>query len=145
MRIPRPPVIFGAADGLTCAMGIITGLVLTHHQAGAWEAAFSAGLAELPGMASGQYQSAPQDGKAAALACGIASWAGAVSPAVPYLFLAGAPAFWSALAVVAGICTIIAALRPDTGLRAYALSYGITGLSILLCVAGSLIPVPHPH
>jgi VIT1/CCC1 family predicted Fe2+/Mn2+ transporter len=128
------------ADGLTCAMGIITGLAITHHPAAVWAAALSAGLAEFPGMASGQYQSAPEDGHAAALVCGAASTAGAVAPAVPYLVVTGAAALWSAVAVAVAVCTLIALVRPDRGWKAFAQSYGITAAAAGLCVAGGLIP-----
>lgn len=142
MTLPRAPAVFGFADGTVCAMGIIAGLAITHQDARAiWTAAFSAGLAEFAGMAAGQYQSAPEDGKLAALICGLASTAGAVLPAVPYLITGGAPALACAIVVALLLCACIAYLRPDhQGSRAYVQSYGVMAAAIGLCLLGGLIP-----
>lgn len=141
MRIPRAPVIYGGADGLTCAMGIVAGLSITRQPAAAiWAAALSAGIAEFPGMASGQYQSAPGDGKAAALVTGAASTAGAVAPAVPFLLASGALAVIASVAVACAMCAGIAMLRPEAGPRAWAQSFGITAAAVGLCLLGGLIP-----
>lgn len=137
---PRAPAIFGFADGMTCAAGIVVGMLISHQPAGAvWVAAFSAGLAEFAGMTSGQLQSAPEDGKTAALVCGLASLIGAVFPAVPYLVTSGGMALAASVAVTAILCGIVAYLRPEKGWRAYGLSYGITAAACCLCVLGGLI------
>jgi VIT1/CCC1 family predicted Fe2+/Mn2+ transporter len=142
MKIPRAPAIFGFADGLTCAVGIVAGMLVTHQSHHTiWIAAFSAGLAEFIGMASGQFQSAPEDGMFAAIICGIASIAGAVLPACPYIFTSGSLALILSGAVVVAVCTFIAIIRPETGWRAYALSYGITAAAIGLCIAGAYLPI----
>lgn len=139
MRIPRAPAIFGAADGLTLAMGLVTGLTLAHQPPAAiWSAALSGGLAELPGMASGQYQSTPEDGKLAALICGLASVAGAVLPAVPYLVACGAVALAASITVAIVVCSLIAWLRPGTGWRCFAVSYGILAAAVGLCLLPSV-------
>lgn len=141
MNIPKAPIIFGMSDGMVCAAGIVAGLIVAHAAPGlVWGAAFSAGLAELAGMASGQYQSAPQDGWFAAVICGIASLIGAVVPAISYVFLAGLPALLVAIGVTAVFCGWIAHIRPEHGFRAYLLSYGIASAAIVLCVAGAFIP-----
>jgi VIT1/CCC1 family predicted Fe2+/Mn2+ transporter len=142
MMLPRAPAIFGFADGTVCAIGIIAGLAVTHQDARAiWAAAFSAGLAEFAGMAAGQYQSAPEDGKIAALICGLASAAGAVLPAVPYLIASGAAALTCSVVIAALLCAGIAWLRPDhQGGRAYVQSYGVMIAAAGLCLLGGLIP-----
>jgi len=135
-------MIYGGADGLTCAMGIVAGLSVTHQAPAAiWAAALSAGIAEFPGMASGQYQSAPQDGKTAALVTGAASTAGAVIPAVPFLFTSGMLAVVLSVALACVMCAGIAWLRPEAGWRAWAQSYGITAAAVGLCLAaGTILP-----
>jgi VIT1/CCC1 family predicted Fe2+/Mn2+ transporter len=142
VRIPRAPAIFGFADGLVCAMGIVAGMVIIHATPRAiWAAAFSAGLAEMAGMAAGQYESAPEDGKLAAMVCGLASTAGAMSPAVPYLVTRGGLALGLSLGVTVVLCLVIAWLRPDHGgWRAVVQSLGITTAAVGLCLLGGLIP-----
>lgn len=142
MKIPRAPAIFGFADGLTCAVGIVAGMLVTHQPHHAiWIAAFSAGLAEFIGMASGQFQSAPEDGMLPAIVCGIASMLGAILPAFPYIFASGMLAVTLAIGMVCAVCAFIAIIRPETGWKAYALSYGITAAAIGLCIAGAYLPI----
>ena len=140
VRIPRAPAIYGLADGLTCAMGIVTGLSIAHARpAVVWAAALSAGIAEVPGMALGQYQSAPGDGPFAALVTGASSTAGAVAPAVPFLFSSGTFAVIASIAVACAVCAVIAWLRPEAGWRAWAQSFGITAAAVALCLAAGFL------
>lgn len=141
MNIPRAPAIFGVADGMTCAMGIVIGLVLIHAPAASiFAAGFSAGLAEFPGMASGQYQSAPRDGWAAAIVCGLASTVGALLPVTPWLFFTGTLALITSLAIAAVMCFLIAVFQTERTWRTYAISFGVTAIAIGLCIAGSFVP-----
>lgn len=141
MKIPRAPAIFGVADGMTCAMGIAIGLVLIHAPAASiFAAGFSAGLAEFPGMASGQYQSAPRDGWLAAIVCGLASTIGALLPVTPWLFWHGMSALLLSLAIAAVMCYLIAVFQVDKTWRTYAISFGVTAIAIGLCIAGSFVP-----
>lgn len=135
-------MVFGSADGLTVAMGITVGCALSGHWDAIWAGAFSAGLAEFPGMASGRYQSAPQDGLAPALANGLAACVCATLPAVPFLFLPRQAAVAVAVAIGMCVCAFTATVGPGRGWRALARSYGITLAAVALVVAGSFIPVP---
>lgn len=122
-------------------MGIAIGLVLIHASpAAVFGAGLSAGLAEFPGMASGQYQSAPGDGVVAAVVCGAASTVGALLPVLPWLFLTGLAALWVSLGICFALCTLIAYSMPQRGWKAYVISYGITAIAIGLCFAGSFLP-----
>jgi VIT1/CCC1 family predicted Fe2+/Mn2+ transporter len=134
------PSVFGFADGVVCAMGIVCGLVITHQSPRAiWAAALSAGLAEFAGMTAGQYQSAPEDGKLAALICGLAALLGAVMPGVPYLFTRGLAAIVLAVAIASVLCGLIAWIQPGRTWKNFAISYGITAAAVGLCLLGGLI------
>lgn len=135
-----PDVVFGAADGLIVATGIVTGCALAGHWDAIWAGAFSAGLAEFPGMASGRYQSAPQDGIAPALANGGSACAAATLPAVPFLFLPHPAAVAVALAIGLCVCALTTVAGPGRGWAALARSFGITLAAAALVVAGSHVP-----
>lgn len=140
MKFPRAEAVFGLADGMTSALGLVLGLVITGHAGAAWAAGLSAGLAAFPGMASGKYQSGPEDGYFAAVICGLATTAGSILVVLPYLLTAGTAALTASLAVVTVLCALVAWLRPDSGLKAVALSYGITIAAAGLVVGGAFIP-----
>lgn len=139
-RIPRRPVIMGAADGVTIVAGLIAGLVLTHQSPSAvWTAALSGGVAELVGMTSGQRQSDSESGWLGALACGVASAAACVAPAVPYLLGRGVTAGVAAVVLVAVVCAVIAWLRPEKGIRAVAETFGLTAAAGAVCAIVAVI------
>lgn len=137
----RAPIIFGAADGLTIVTGLVAGMAVSHQPSKAlWAAALSGGLAELVGMTSGQYQADSAGGWPQALACGVASAAACILPAVPWLLPVGRP--WASLgtiALVAIICGLIAWLRPEKGKRAVIETFGLTLLAGVLTAAVSLL------
>lgn len=139
-RIPRAPLIMGAADGVTIVAGLIAGLVLTHQAPSAvWTAALSGGLAELVGMTSGQRQSDPAGGWLGALACGLAAAAACIVPAVPYLVARGVDAGVSAVVLVAATCGVISWLRPEKGVRAVMETFGLTAVAGALCALLAVI------
>lgn len=133
-RLPRAPVIFGSADGLVAWLGIIAGLAVSRQASGAiWHAALGVGLAESVGMTLGQYWSAKEDGLPAALACGLASCAACVTPAVPYIFLHGATALAASVALTVAIGALICWLRPEKGWAAVAKTFGLLMAAAVLC------------
>lgn len=141
IRLPRAPMIFGGMDGLTVAMGLIAGLTLIHaSRAAIFGAALSGGLAELPGMAAGQWKSAREEGVIAALACGLSSCLFAVAPGLPFLFLPGHAALAAAGLIAAGLAAAVTALSPSRGPWAFAETYGLLISASALCVAGGFIP-----
>jgi len=66
--------------------------------------------------------------------CGLATTAGSVLVALPYLACSGLAALAAACAVAVALCAVVAVLREDNGWRAFALSYGITAAAAGLCL-----------
>lgn len=139
MQVSRPAAIMGLADGTTTGIGLSLGMALAHQPAAAiWLAGLSGGLAAFPGMASGRYQSQPDDGVPGAAVCGLATTAGSVLVVLPFLVTSGSLALVLAAAVAAVLCAVVAVIRPEAGWQAWALSYGITAVAGGLCVAAAL-------
>lgn len=130
----------GLADGTTTGIGLSLGMAAGHQAAMAiWLAGLSGGVAAFPGMASGRYQSQPEDGIAGAAVCGLSTTAGSVLVVIPFLVASGALALWCAVAVTAVLCAAVAVIRPEHGWRAWALSFGITAVAAGLCLAAGRI------
>jgi VIT1/CCC1 family predicted Fe2+/Mn2+ transporter len=139
VRLSRPALIMGLADGMTTGAGLVLGLAIAHQPGRAiWLAGLAGGLAAFPGMSSGRYQSEPEDGYLGAVVCGLATTVGSVLVVVPYLVSSGAVALVTALIVTAVLCAGVAVLREQTGWRAWALSYGITAAAAALCLLGGV-------
>jgi hypothetical protein len=129
----------GLADGLTTGIGLALGMSVAHQpHLAVWSAGLSGGISAFPGMSSGKYQSDPQEGKLAAVVCGLATTVGSVAVAVPYLVSSGTVALACALAVAFVLCGVVAVIRPQTGWRAVALSYGITAAAAVLVTLAAL-------
>jgi hypothetical protein len=123
-KVQRIAIILGSADGVTLAVSVIASLV--HKQSSIWNAGFGDGLGELVGMFAGVYLTKDNDaGFWPAVACGIAALAGCVIPCVPFIFATGAAAITMAtiLAIVVG--AVISRLRPEKGIGAVAITYGV--------------------
>lgn len=139
MKVSRPAAIMGLADGTTTGIGLSLGMALAHQpDAAIWLAGLSGGLAAFPGMASGRYQSEPDDGVPGAAVCGLATTAGSVLVVLPFLLTSGTLALVLAAAVAAVLCAVVAVIRPEAGWQAWALSYGITAVAAGLCTAAAL-------
>ena len=138
LRPLKKPATFGAADGVTIALGLIVSL--TGQPRALFHAALGAGLAELVGMTAGQWLSDGEGGFPAALANGGAAFLACLVPALPYLSGSGGPAVIAAsVAIVAAVAAAIAWLRPEKGVLAAAQTYGVLIGAALLCFAASLI------
>jgi VIT1/CCC1 family predicted Fe2+/Mn2+ transporter len=138
--VSRPAAIMGLADGTTTGIGLALGMAVAGEPGRAiWLAGLSGGLAAFPGMASGRYQSQPDDGIPGAAVCGLATTAGSVLVVLPYLLTSGRAALTAAAAVTLALCAVVAVIRDQAGWRAWALSYGITAVAAGLCLAGGLI------
>lgn len=133
----RPAVTFGAADGVTVAIGLLMSLEGQPHAM--FRAALGAGLAELVGMTAGAWLSDEKAGIWPALANGAAAAAACVLPAVPWLALSGAVALALSLVLVAAAACGISCLRPEKGALAYVTTFGILAAAAALCWAASLI------
>jgi hypothetical protein len=132
----RRQAVFGGADGLVLALGLIAGL--TRSPGALFHAAVSAGLAELVGMTAGAWLSDRGAGILAALASGGGALAACVVPAVPYAVTTGAAALIPSLALTAAVAGVIARLRPERGLLAAAQTFGVLVTAAALCYAASL-------
>jgi hypothetical protein len=136
MKVSRSAAIMGLADGTTTGIGLSLGLFITHQTALAiWLAGLSGGVAAFPGMASGRYQSQPEDGLGGAAVCGLATTAGSVLVVLPFAVAGGIRALAVALGIGVVLCAVIAVIREQAGWQAWALSYGITAAAAGLCLA----------
>lgn len=133
----RAPVVFGAADGVTIALGLLVSL--TGQPSALVHAAMGAGLAELVGMTAGQWLSDGRSGLLAAAGCGAAAFGGCFIPAVPYIAASGALALGLALVLVVVVASAVAWLRPEKGALAVVQTFGLLAAAAVLCSAASLI------
>jgi hypothetical protein len=132
----RREAVFGSADGVTIALGLIVSLAGQQHAM--WHAALGAGLAELVGMTAGKWLSDSSDGFRAALANGTAALATCLVPAVPALLAHGVAALAAELALVAAVASVISWLRPEKGVVAVVQTFGVLALAAGLCWAAGL-------
>ena len=136
----RKQAVFGGADGVTLAIGLIVSLTGQPHAI--VRAALAAGLAELVGMSAGSWLSDGGDGIGGlwgALANGAAAFAACVVPALPYLAASNAVALATSLTLTAAVAGVIAIMREERGVRALATTYGVLLLAALACWGASLI------
>lgn len=124
--------VFGGADGLTTALGLIVSLAGQPHAM--WRAALGAGLAGLVGMTAGKWLSDEGAGFGPALANGAAALAACVAPALPSLAAGGSAGLAAELALVAVIAAVISWLRPERGVLAVAQTYGVLAVAAGLCL-----------
>jgi VIT1/CCC1 family predicted Fe2+/Mn2+ transporter len=129
--------VFGGADGLTLALGLIVSLSGQPHAI--IKAALGAGLAELVGMTAGCWLSDSSSGPWPALANGAAALVACVIPALPYVALSGLAALGLSVGLVVAVAAVIAWLRPERGVLAVVQTFGILAVAALLCYLASLI------
>lgn len=131
----------GMADGMTTGIGLVLGMAVAGYGHRAiWAAGFAGGLAAFPGMSSGRFQSAPEEGIPGALLCGIATTAGSVAVVLPVALAGGALGIICAIAVTFALATTVAIIRDTPGWQAFALSYGITTAAAALCLLTAFVP-----
>jgi hypothetical protein len=126
LRAVRQQSVFGAADGVTLALGLIVSLSGQPHAI--VKAALGAGLAELVGMTAGAWLSDSGSGFVPALANGGAAFLACLVPALPYVALSGV-----------AVAAVIAWLRPEKGVLAVVQTYGILSAAALLCWLAGLL------
>ena len=133
------PAVFGAADGLTCALGAI--LSLAGHPELVVRTAVALAAAECVGMAAGEWLSESATGFQASAVIGLATGGGGVLPALPYAWLSGAAAVWASVAVFvvcAGLITWARAGRRGWK-RAAAETYGVLAVVTLAVVLSQVL------
>jgi VIT1/CCC1 family predicted Fe2+/Mn2+ transporter len=95
------PAIFGLGDGCMSVIGVI--LYLLGDQRIIFAAALSGALSAALSMAGSEYLSDSDNGLLPSAVMGLATAAGGVIPAVPFLFMRGAPA----LALMGVLCLAV--------------------------------------
>ena len=133
----KRPAVFGAADGVTIALGLLVSLAGQPHAL--IRASAGAALAELVGMTAGAWLSDEAAGWRPALANGAAAFAACIAPALPYAAMRGAGALACSLGLIAAVASVIAVLRPERGVLAWVQTYGILAVAAALCAAASAI------
>jgi hypothetical protein len=128
---------FGAADGVTTALGLLVALAGQPHAI--VRAATGAGLAGMVGMTAGEWLSDSAAGFPVALACGCATLAACLLPAAPYAVTAGTAARAVSLLLVVAVAGVVAWLRPEKGVVAVAQTYGVLAAAAALCFTAGLI------
>ncbi len=127
------PAVFGAADGLTCALGAI--LSLAGHPELVLRTAAALAVAECVGMAAGEWLSESSKGVAASTVIGVATGTAGLLPALPYACCRGTVAVTASAAVFAVCAGAIAAAR--TGQRGWKRAVAET-YGVLVVVAGAV-------
>lgn len=133
------PAVFGAADGLTCALAAV--LSLAGHPGLVLHTAIALSVAECVSMAAGEWLSDSDSGLAASVVIGVATGAGGVLPAIPYAWLSGAAAMTVSVLVFAVAAGAIAWARcGERGRwRAVAETYGVLAVAAAAVVLSVLI------
>lgn len=125
--------IFGSFDGLTSTLGVVAGLLATgstapHIVAGAIGIAVAATV----GMGAGQYLSDDQRNVRKAVVMAVATLAGSVLPALPFIFGASVPC------VLASVAITLLASAVIGHYRGYAVTYAILAVVSVLTVGLSI-------
>ena len=129
----RPPLVFGMVDGSTLVLGLFLGVIVARQSSSAlWHAALGGGLAAFGGMSLGQYWSAPEMGKLAALVNGAGTAGTTIIAGLPFALLSRTAATIASAALITLAAVIICLLREETGKVAVARTFG------LLLAAGAL-------
>jgi hypothetical protein len=125
------PVIFGLADGAMSIVGVI--LYASGHSTLVFPVALSGGISAAISMAGSQWLSQTETSSAQNLAMGLATLAGSIAPALPYLFLHG----WPAPAVSCGVLVLIAlaVARMRKANRKHPLLETLAVLALILAVS----------
>lgn len=136
MTSRKGAVVFGAADGLVLVLGIILGLAVARQPAlSVWHAALGGGLAEVGGMALGQYWSDPERDKTAALANGAACAACTLAAGSPFAAMSLGPATAVAAGIISCLALVVTWLREEKGLTALAKTFGMLLVASALAAA----------
>lgn len=142
MRRWLRPGVFGAADGLTCALGAI--LSLSGHPGLIVRTAVALAAAECVGMAAGEWLSDSDEGLGSSAVIGVATGVGGLVPALPYAFLGG---LWAVVGSVlvflacAGLISLVRRSERGWG-RALVETYGVLA-AVALAVWLSQLITPH--
>ena len=132
------PAVFGGFDGASGLLGVVIFLLFSHPSL-IFPTAMSGAASSAVSMAGGEWLSDSDNGPGASLAMGIATFAGALLPAVPFAFGSGLAAVAASAVTCLGICVTVARLREGRGFsRALAETLGILAAVVAVTVACGL-------
>lgn len=129
---------FGGFDGTSSLLGVVIYLLFSHPEL-IFPAAMSGAASSAVSMGGGEWLSDSDNGFAASLVMGAATFAGAVLPAVPFAFGSGPAAVAVSAVTCLGICVTVARLRGNRGFGlALAETLGILAVVVAVTVACGL-------
>lgn len=108
------PAVFGAFDGAASLIGVVVYLAASHPSL-IFPAALSGALSSAVSMGGGEFLSDSDLGLAASGVMALATFAGALAPAVPFAFGHGPAAVAGCALTCALVVVIVARLRPNRG------------------------------
>lgn len=136
----RGAATFGAVDGLTLILGLMLGLAISRQpNLAVWHAALAGGVAELGGMALGQYWSDPARDKVTAVFNGGAGAVAIIGAGAPFAAIPGYGALVVAAVIVAAMAAGITWLRDETGWLAVFRTFGLLAMAGTLSAASGLL------
>jgi VIT1/CCC1 family predicted Fe2+/Mn2+ transporter len=126
--------VFGSFDGMTVIIGIL--FSVTGSSALIFTAALGVGVAEGIGMAAGEWLSDSDNGFGAASIMGLATIAGALLPAIPFLITSGALALGISFGIIAlvGLGIVILRHKERGWLKAVWETYGVLAFVTIFVV-----------
>jgi VIT1/CCC1 family predicted Fe2+/Mn2+ transporter len=135
------PATLGGFDGTASLLGVVIYLLFS-HPALIFPAAVSGAASSAVSMGGGEWLSDSDNGFAPSLVMGVATFIGAILPAVPFAFSTGPAAAAESGVVCAGICFTVAGLREDRGYGLALLeTFGILAVVIAVTViCGLFLP-----
>jgi VIT1/CCC1 family predicted Fe2+/Mn2+ transporter len=135
------PAILGGFDGTASLLGVVIYLLIT-HPALIFPTAASGAISSAISMGGGEFLSDSDNGLAASGVMALATFAGAVLPAVPFAFGTGPAEITVCSLIVIAIGAAVSAMRPNRG-RSLALAetFGLLALvAVVVVICGLLLP-----
>lgn len=123
--------MFGGFDGCASLIGVVIYLAVSHPSL-IFPAAFAGALSSAVSMGGGEFLSDSDSGWAASGVMALATFAGALAPAIPFAFGHGPASIAECAVICAGVIIVVAALRPGRGLG---LALAETAGLLAACVA----------
>lgn len=136
----RTETIFGGFDGLTSTISMIGAAVIAGTLRGLGVYAVGLAVGAAWSMGSGQYLSDPQRRVHLAVVMALATLAGSIAPAVPFLVGGGtAIDVAAACALTLAVGAAIAELRPGSRAASYRLTFAVLAVGVILGAAVGLL------
>ena len=135
----KEEAIFGVFDGVSSSLGVI--LAMAINGSGALVvAAVALAIGASVSMGLGEWLSDNSESFMRAFVMGSATFIGAISPAIPFIFLEREIVTYILCGIiVTAICIIIAKIRPGGWPKSLVTTFGTTFVATGLAVGGSLI------